>query len=186
MKTSDQTNASPPGKLSVVFDRFVLALWVVAGVMLLFAICSVILDVILRMTFPRVSMPWIVEVNEYVLFGMTFFASAWCLRVGGHVKVDFILNAFKPPTQHLLGAITSGLASLACIVFGYYGGVATLYSYQKGTHIFKFLKVPKYCFSSVICVCSFILAVEFVKQARRHLGERRELLRKDIELKDPG
>jgi len=184
MKTTDHTGMRALEKLHTAFDRIIFLLWIVAGILLLFTICSVILDVILRMTFPRVAMPWVVEVNEYVLFGMTFFASAWCLRIAGHIRVDFIFNAFKPPVQHLISAMTSGFASLSCLVFSYYGAVATLYSYQKGTHIFKFLKVPKYCFSSVLCLCSFFLAVEFIKQARYHGRERQKLLRKNTELKD--
>ena len=145
-------------------DKIALGFWVVAGALLLFTICSVVVDVVLRMIFKSMAFPWVVEVNEYCLVGITFFASVWCLRVGSHVRVDFVSSFFKPSVQSLLNTISSALASLGCFIFAYYGGVATLFSYERGTHIFKFLKVPKYYFSLVICVCSLLLAIEFARQ----------------------
>lgn len=148
-----------------LFDKIILGFWVAAGGMLLFTICSVIVDVLLRIAIRTVSLPWVVEVNEYVLFGMTFFASAWCLRVRGHIKIDFIFNLFSQKTQNLLSTCTALFASLACLVFSYYGCFASWYSFQRGTHLFKFLKVPKYYFATVICICSLLLAIEFMRQA---------------------
>ena len=149
-----------------VFDKIILGFWILAGAMLLFTICSVILDVLLRMAIRTVSLPWVVEVNEYVLFSLTFFAAVWCLRIKGHIRIDFIFNLFSQKTQNLLSTCTSALASLACLAFSYYGGFAGWFSFQRGTHLFKFLKVPKYYFALVICVCSFLLAIEFMRQAR--------------------
>ena len=146
-------------------DRVSFGFWVLAGGLLLFAIGSVVIDVVLRMLFSSVALPWVVEINEYCMVGITFFASVWCLKIGSHVRVDFISSFFKPSVQNLLNTISSALASLGCLIFAYYGGVATLFSYQRGTHIFKFLKVPKYSFSFIICVCALLLAIEFARQA---------------------
>ena len=150
--------------VGALIDKIAFGFWVAAGGLLLFTICSVVVDVVLRMLFSSVALPWVVEVNEYCLFGITFFASVWCLRVGSHVRVDFISSFFKPSVQSLLNTGSSALASLGCFIFAYYGGVATLFSYERGTHIFKFLKVPKYYFSFVICICSLLLAIEFARQ----------------------
>lgn len=149
---------------AVFIDKIAFVFWIAAGALLLFTIFSVALDVILRIFFSKVALPWVVEVNEYCLFAITFLASVWCLKIGGHVRIDFISSFFKPSLQNVLNTISSALASIACFVYAYYGGVATLYSYERGTHIFKFLKVPKYYFSFIICLCSVCLAIEFAKQ----------------------
>jgi TRAP-type mannitol/chloroaromatic compound transport system permease small subunit len=162
----ERGDMSGKNRTGAVYDRIILGFWVAAGGMLLFTICSVIVDVLLRVAIRTVSLPWVVEVNEYVLFGITFFASAWCLRIRGHIKIDFIFNRFSRKTQTLLNTGTAAFASLACLVFSYYGGFAGWYSFQRGTHLFKFLKVPKYCFATVICICSLLLAIEFMRQAR--------------------
>ena len=147
------------------FDRIGAGLWALSGAILLFSIASVIVDVVFRLLFRRFSLPWVVEVNEYLLFALTFFSSIWCLRKGGHIRIDFIYDLFSRGTQAVLSTITSILGSAACLVFSFYGGYATWYSYERGTHLFKFLKVPKYAFTLVICVCAFLLAVEFMRQA---------------------
>ena len=140
-------------------------LWVVSGAILLFSIASVITDVVLRLFLSNFSLPWVVEVNEYLLFALTFFSSVWCLRKGGHVKIDFIYELFKERIRALLSAITNLLGAAACLVFSFYGGYATWYSFIHGTHLFKFLKVPKFAFTIVICACSFLLAIEFMRLA---------------------
>ena len=155
-------------KIGAFIDKIAFGFWIAAGVLLLFTICSVVVDVASRMLFSSVALPWVVEVNEYCLVGITFFSSVWCLKVGGHVKIDFISGLFKPSIQSLLNAASSALASIGCLIFAYFAGVATIYSYEWGTHIFKFLKVPKYYFSLVIFFCSVLLAVEFARQSYFH------------------
>ncbi len=149
-----------------VFDRIGAAFWALSGAILLFSIASVIVDVVFRLLYKRFSLPWVVEVNEYLLFVLTFFSSVWCLRRGGHIRIDFIYELFSERKQAFLSAITSALGAAACLLFSFYGGYATWYSYVQGTHLFKFLKVPKYAFTLVICVCAFLLAMEFIRRAR--------------------
>jgi C4-dicarboxylate transporter DctQ subunit len=148
-----------------VFSWISVGLWVLSGAILLFSIASVIADVVLRLILTQFSLPWVVEVNEYLLFALTFFSSVWCLRRGGHIRIDFIYELFNERIRSLLSAITNLLGAATCFVFSFYGGYATWYSFVRGTHLFKFLKIPKYAFTLVICVCSFMLAVEFLRQA---------------------
>ena len=151
--------------VSKIFDWLGSGLWVLSGAILLFSIASVITDIVLRLFLPSFSLPWVVEVNEYLLFALTFFSSVWCLRKGGHIKIDFIYELFSERIRALLSAITNLLGAVACFTLSFYGGYATWYSFVHGTHLFKFLKVPKYAFTLVICVCAFLLAAEFLRQA---------------------
>ncbi|MFP4037852.1 MAG: TRAP transporter small permease [Desulfobacteraceae bacterium] len=150
-----------------VFDRIGAAFWVLSGAILLFSITSVIVDVVFRLLYKQFSLPWVVEVNEYLLFALTFLSSVWCLRRGGHIRIDFIYELFSQRKQAFLSTMTSVMGAAACLLFSVYGGYATWFSYVKGTHFFKFLKVPKYAFTLVICICAFMLAVEFVLLARK-------------------
>jgi C4-dicarboxylate transporter DctQ subunit len=146
------------------FDWIGAGLWVLSGAIMLFSIASVITDVIFRLLFKRFSLPWVVEVNEYLLFALTFFSSVWCLRKGGHIRIDFVYDLFSERTREVLSTITNIVGAAACFAFSFYGGYATWYSFDRGTHLFKFLKLPKYAFTLVICVCAFLLAVEFLRQ----------------------
>jgi TRAP-type C4-dicarboxylate transport system permease small subunit len=148
-----------------VFNWIGIGLWVLSGAILLFAIASVIADVVLRLLPIGHALPWVVEVNEYLLFALTFFSSVWCLRKRGHIRIDFIHGLFREQIRALLTSITNLLGAVACLVFSFYGGYATWYSFVQDTHLFKFLKVPKFYFTLVICLCAFMLAAEFLRQA---------------------
>lgn len=154
-------------KTADLFDKLIKGLWVLSGAMLLFCVFSITTDVILRTVSSGISLPWVVEVNEYALFGITFFASAWCLKTDGHIRIDFIYGLFSERSQTLLSFLSSILSSITCLVFGYCALLASLSSYEQGSRLFKYLRVPKYVFTLVICLGSVLLTVEFLRQAYR-------------------
>jgi C4-dicarboxylate transporter, DctQ subunit len=147
-------------------DRLVSGLWIAAGIMLVFCISSVTLDVVLRTVFRQLSFPWVVELNEYALFGITFFAATWCVRIGAHVRVDFVMGQFKRRTQALMSFFSAVLCSVSCLVFTVCAATASWASFMQGSRLFKYLRVPKYAFTIVICVCSMLLTIEFINLAR--------------------
>ena len=52
------------------------------------------------------SLPWSVEVAEYILFGATFLAAPWVLREGGHVRVDVLVRLL--PALSVLENVMAG------------------------------------------------------------------------------
>jgi TRAP-type C4-dicarboxylate transport system permease small subunit len=152
-------------KWGVRFDRVIKAFWILSGGLLVFTTFSVILDVLLRSLFKGISLPWTIEVSEYMLFGITFFGAAWCLKIEGHIRVDVVFNLMSKKMQMFVSLLNSILGALTCIVFSFYAGLATVESLQKGTQLFKVLKVPKYYFASVMCLCSLLVTITFLRQA---------------------
>jgi TRAP-type C4-dicarboxylate transport system permease small subunit len=146
-------------KLETAFNKFIQGLWSLCGIFLFFITFSVIVDVILRST-TRFSLSWIVEINEYMLFLITFLGAAWCLKTEGHVKIDYIFDRLRPKIQVILNLVVSLVGGISCLIFAYYAWIATLLSIQRKTHLLKFLKVPKYYFTSIMfisTICLFIL-----------------------------
>lgn len=154
-------------KAGAIFDNITGGLWFAAGIFLLFIMLSVIADVILRGV-SDISLTWVMEVSEYMLFALTFFGVAWCLKIGGHVRIDFIFNMLKQRAQVILGTVTSVLGTMMCLAYAYYAGQATWLSIERGTHLIKFLKVPKYTFSSIMCVCALLLTIEFMRLSYKY------------------
>jgi len=154
-------------KAGAIFDNVIGGLWFVAGLLLLFIMSSVIADVILRGV-SDISLTWVMEISEYMLFAITFFGVAWCLKIGGHVRIDFIFNMLKQRPQVMLSMITSALGVMMCLAYAYYAGQATWLSIERGTSLVKILKVPKYTFSSIMCVCALLLTIEFLRQSYKH------------------
>jgi len=154
-------------KAGVMFDRVTRLSWCLAGGLLLFIMFSVIVDVILRYIF-GMSLTWVIEISEYSLFGIAFLGTTWCLRTKGHVRIDFIFNMLRQRVQIFLNLITSALSAIACFVYAFYAGQVAWMSIQRGTHLIKFLKVPKYVFASLMCIYVLLLAIEFLRQTHEH------------------
>jgi TRAP-type C4-dicarboxylate transport system permease small subunit len=155
-------------KWSATFDRIIEGFWILSGGLLVFTTFSVIIDVILRSLFKGISLPWTIEVSEYILFGITFFGAAWCLKIEGHIRVDVVFNLMSKKTQMFINFLNSIFGALTCIVFSLYAGIATVESLQRGTQLFKVLKVPKYYFASVMCLCSLLMMITFLIQTYRY------------------
>ena len=162
-------------KAGAIFDSIIRGLWFVAGVLLLLITALVIVDVSVRSISP-LALAWIDEIGEYMLFTITFFGATWCLKIGEHVRVDFIFSMLKERVQLLVSMITSTLGTIMCLAYAYYAGQATWLSIERGTHLVKMLKVPKYTFTSIMCICALLLTIEFLRQTYKYLrmwGARR-------------
>ena len=76
---------------SRVFDRLIDFLGLLASVMICLLAFGVATDVIIR-ALNIGSMPWALEMSEYLLYGVTFLGAPWVLRAGGHVNVDIVVK----------------------------------------------------------------------------------------------
>jgi TRAP-type C4-dicarboxylate transport system permease small subunit len=149
-------------KAGAIFDNITGGLWFLAGVLLILATLAVIFDVTLR-KFTPISFPWVIEIDETILLVITFLGAAWCLKIGGHVRDDFIFNMLKKRVQLLVSMVTSALGIMMCLAFAYYCGQDTWDSIQRGTALYKFLKMPKYSYTSIMWLGSLLLAIEFTR-----------------------
>ena len=71
-----------------MLEFFCLLYGLVLGV-LIFLMCVDILIRNVRMG----SLPWLLELTEYVMYAGAFLAAPWVLRQGYHVRVDAVLTA---------------------------------------------------------------------------------------------
>jgi TRAP-type C4-dicarboxylate transport system permease small subunit len=151
----------------MLFENIGRALWVLAGAFLLFAAFLVILNVLGR-RFLHMGISWTVEISEYLQFGIAYAGVLWCLKIGGHVSIEFIYMKLKPRIQVFVDMITSAAGTMACLVFAWYAGWVTWDSIQRGTSLFQILRVPKYIFTSIMCVCILLVAIQFARMTYKY------------------
>ncbi len=144
-----------------VFDRVTEFFCTVYAVLLGFIIVAVCGDILLR-NLGIASFPWIVEVTEYVMYGGTFLAAPWVLRIGGHVRVEILLESVSRPVARILDRIADigGLAASAIIAF--YGATSVVDAYQAGMVQFKSLVVSEWILLLPIPIGAVLLCVEFL------------------------
>ena len=105
------------------------------------------------------TLPWILEVSEYVLPLATFLVAPWLLRRNEHVRLDILLRAW-PGLGHVTNVV--GLAVSAVLVL--YGVRTILNSADQGAMVFKSVVFPEWWLYAPVPLCFTLLAVEFVRR----------------------
>ena len=153
-----------------IFDRIITIGAVLSSVLLIFIMLSISFDVILRYTINQ-PLEWAVEISEYILVGLTFFAATWVLKRNGHVKMDQLFNHLGPRTQIVLNFITSILSAMACLIIVWYGIVVTLDHIHTGDSYFTTLEFPKWPVSAIIVVGFVLLLFQFLRMTYGYLTD---------------
>jgi C4-dicarboxylate transporter DctQ subunit len=152
------------------FDRCLYVLALVAALIVLFVTLAMSCDVVARY-FLNSPMAWVFNVCQHLLAYLVFFAAAWVLREGGHVKIDLIEGRLRQPKGDFLRLITSILSMVACAVLFWSGAKAVLLSFRWGTILPGPPPVREYLLLAVIPFGSFLLAVQFGRDCWKYLGK---------------
>lgn len=150
-------------KLMALFDHVVNGMIFLAGLILVFIMLSVCLEVILRYFLNRPQV-WVTEVTEVLLLYITFLGTTWLLRQEGHVKVDILLNRLKPRILALLGIFSSAIGILVSITLTVSGFKLTWDYVQRGIYTPTAMEIPVWIIIVIIPVGSLMLLVQFIRR----------------------
>ena len=151
--------------LGKAFDKIIYAMAFLGGVMLMFAMAAVCLDVIMRYLFNR-PLSWVLQVCEYILLYAPFLAAAWVLREDGHIKVDIVLSLTTPGFQRFVHIFSSILGFVVMAIITYYGieVVKDLFvSDQPSLGSYRF---PQYAITMAVPLGSLAFAIQFLRRLR--------------------
>ena len=139
-----------------------------SSVLLVFIMLSISFDVILRYSINQ-PLEWAVEISEYILVGITFFAATWVLKRNGHVKMDQLFNYLSLRTQKILNIITSVLSAIACLIVVWYGVLVTLDHLRTDDRYYTTLEAPKWPVSAIVVVGFVLLLFQFLRNTYGYL-----------------
>jgi len=105
------------------------------------------------------TVPWILEVSEYVLPLATFLVAPWLLYRNEHVRLDMLLNVWPR-----LGHVTNIVGLAVCVVLVIYGVRTILNSAAQGGMIFKSVVFPEWWLYVPVPLCFAFLTIEFVRR----------------------
>lgn len=141
-----------------------------AGALILLDMSSLCIDVILRY-FSSWHIRDLLAYIEFSLIFITFLSAAWVLKQEGHVRVDFLVSKMGPRSQTVLAIFSSIIGIIVCLVFVWYGAVATYELWVTNAYdVFKITGFPKAIPVAIIPVGSFILLIQFVRRAYHDLA----------------
>ena len=129
-----------------------------AAVLLGVSALAITLDVIGR-NVGLGTLPWILEVSEYVLPLATFLVAPWLLYRNEHVRLDMLLGVW-PRLGHVTNVIGLGVS----VVLVIYGVRTILNSANQGAMIFKSVVFPEWWLYVPVPICFALLTIEFVRR----------------------
>ena len=108
------------------------------------------------------TLPWILEVSEYVLPLATFFIAPWLLYRNEHVRLDILVQA-----RPWLGVVANGIGLAVCAVLVVYGVRTISNSASQGAMIFKSVVFPEWWLYVPVPLCFGLLTIEFLRRLAR-------------------
>lgn len=112
------------------------------------------------------TLPWILEVSEYVLPLATFLVAPWLLLRNDHVRLDVLLHTLPPRGARWLNTAVNATGLTICIVLLLYGVRTVLDSARHGAMVFKSVVFPEWWLYVPFAACFALLAIEFTRRLR--------------------
>ena len=146
-----------------IYGTLLTALAVIAALLLGATAFAVTFDVVAR-NLGFGTLPWILEVSEYVLPLATFLVAPWLLYRNEHIRLDVLLGVW-PWLRHVVHVV--GLAVSGVLVV--YGVRTIQNSAAQGSMVFKSVVFPEWWLYVPVPLCFGLLAIEFLRRlaARR-------------------
>ena len=133
---------------------------------------SVCLEVVTRYGFNR-PLRWVVEFAEYGLLYITFLATAWNLRQGGHIRIELVHERLSPRAQAWCDAIGSFLGVMVSLVLLVFGFLATTSAFERGVHRQSLLETPVWIVLAVIPLGAALLTARYLRIFAGHVAALR-------------
>ena len=151
-------------KRRTLFDIIIDSMAFLSGTLLF--IVAVVVAVSVTLRYLNLKSPiWVLQYTEYALLWITFLGGAWLLKHNGHIRIDSIIQRIKSRMRDRLELFNDILGCGVCLVVALFGGIHTIYLFQKGILEVKATNVPKYIIFCIIPIGGLLLAVQFIKLA---------------------
>ena len=147
-------------------DRLSRVLAVVAGTLLGVLAVLISLDIASRQM-AGFSMPWSLDVAEYLLYLITFLAAPWVLLSGGHITVDLVVARLAPPARRRAARGANAIGAVASLVLFWFACRVWWRSYRDGTLVYETFVFPEWWLFSAAPPVFLLLAAIFVRRLLR-------------------
>jgi TRAP-type C4-dicarboxylate transport system permease small subunit len=130
-------------KVERFLHQLSIAMAVIAGAMLAFIPCAVVVDVTIRATGGQPPQ-WTSAVVEYLNLYIAMLVAPWILTRKGHVVVEIILDRFKGTTRLVLDRLIVAICALLCLLLGALALQLLVDSFQSGAQDVRSIDLPRW------------------------------------------
>jgi TRAP-type C4-dicarboxylate transport system permease small subunit len=116
------------------------------------------------------SLPWLIELTEYLLYAGTFLAAPWVLRQGSHVRVDALLVSLPKRHAARLERVVDLVGLGISLFLVYFGALAVIDAWNTNLVARKTWNFEEWLLLLPIPVSGLLLAAEFALRIARVRG----------------
>jgi len=132
-----------------------------AGTLTVAMMLAVTYEVLARYVF-RNPTDWVLTVTEMMLAACAFLGAAYTLRVGGHVRIDLVVNRLRPRVRGILSTITSIIALTYCAVVTWQGWLLFLRCNQLNWRDDSPAMLPLSPVYFIVPLGAFLLSIQYL------------------------
>ena len=150
--------------------------FIFSGIILVIMPLPVFIEVVGRKTFIGGSIPGIIEIEEYFMLFLVFFALATTHIEDAQIRIDLLYAKFPKWVQNILGSATSLLSSLLFILICtelIHMGIMDLHSHELSWG----LKLPLWIFRFAAALGALLMIgatlLEFMRYLKNSIEDRR-------------
>lgn len=138
-----------------VFDRFLRAMALLAGVVLLLLMAFTVLDVVMRYFF-NAPFRGSLEATEFAMAIIVFLGLAYCGWVGGHIGVDLLEKLLEKPSMRFVPVLVNLAGAILFAVIAVEVVSETLFAWSQVSNM---LRMPHWPFRLVVAFGSGLYAI---------------------------
>lgn len=139
---------------------------VAAGVLMVAMFATTMIDVILR-NLGFQSSAHFFTFTEYALLFVPMLGSPWLVREKGHVYVEILIGALKPPARRRALQAIAVVSIAVCLVLAWYGFEVAWGNFWAGDKDVRTLDLPRWPLVICIPVGFLLMAIEFARLLAR-------------------
>jgi TRAP-type C4-dicarboxylate transport system permease small subunit len=173
----------PAERFWSVFDKTITAMMVLGAALIIIDTLAVSIDVIVRYV-AGVSYTGLFELTEYSLLWITFLATAWLLKTGGHIRVDLLADRLEPGPRAILDSIASIIGILLLGALTWYGARLTVLDFQTGLYLSSILSPVKWPIEIIIPIGYLLLLIDLLRKTYHRLAALRTPPRGELKKSD--
>jgi len=157
----------------LIYEKFLLAMVVIAGLTLVWLMVAVVLSVLQR-NFELQPWGWLFVSTEYGMFYLTLLGAPWLVRKRGHVHIELITATLPQRYLNIYSRLISLLAAVICAVLALKGYELMIMNLERGDLDVRAYFFPTWILSLAFPISFGLMTIEFLRlvwgSERLHTG----------------
>lgn len=150
-------------RADTLLGRVVLGMAVLAGIGAFAMTIMICIGVVFRY-FLKITVSWIIEWSEYLIFIDAMLATPWVLKIDKHVRIDIISNLLSNKNKKRLNQAVSVLGILSLGMFFYFSLLVAIDDIISGVKMVRIVPIPRWIVIIFLPIMALMCILVFIRK----------------------